>query len=163
MIEIKDGYTYEIITNSNARYFTQARINNGITEFNCHGQWFTFLDCDVKDVREVGCLTSNTQAQREEFQPEKASRLNAGKAQLSYLLDAPVAMKGLAEVFAMGAEKYERDNWKKGLDKGEIIDSLLRHLMAYKNGELVDSESGKCHTHHIHWNALVLAEQHSNK
>ena len=96
-------------------------------------------------------------------QSKKALRFNDGKPELSYMLDAPIAMKGLSEVFAMGAKKYERDNWKNGLDKNEIIDSLIRHLMAFKNGEMVDEESGKCHTHHVHWNALVLAEQFSNK
>ena len=94
---------------------------------------------------------------------DKAMRHNTGKPQLSFILDAPTAMNGLAEVFAMGSEKYERDNWKKGLDKNEIIDSLLRHLMAFKNGEAIDSESGKSHTHHVHWNALVLAEQFSEE
>jgi len=93
----------------------------------------------------------------------EAIRFNTGKTELSYLLDAPVAVKGLCEVFAMGAEKYARYNWKKGLNKDQIIDSLLRHLLAYKSGELVDSESGKCHSFHVLWNALVLAEQHSNK
>ena len=94
---------------------------------------------------------------------EKAMRFNTGKPELSYLLDAPIAIKGLCEVFAMGAEKYERDNWQKGLDKNQIIDSLLRHLTAFKNGELIDDESGKNHTFHVLWNALVLAEQHSGK
>ena len=91
----------------------------------------------------------------------KASRFNTGKPELSYLLDAPVAVKGLCEVFAMGAEKYARDNWRKGLYKDQVIDSLLRHLLAYKSGEIKDSESGKCHSFHVLWNALVLAEQHS--
>lgn len=93
----------------------------------------------------------------------KASRHNKGKPQLSFILDAPNAINELAEVFAMGAEKYERDNWKKGLDKNEIIDSLLRHLTAFKDGEVKDSESGLSHTAHVLWNALVLAEQHSTK
>ena len=94
---------------------------------------------------------------------QQADRDNQGKPQLSFILDAPVAMKGLARVFEMGAEKYERDNWKKGLNKDEVIDSLVRHLLSYKNGELVDEESQLSHTHHVHWNALVLAEQFSNE
>ena len=88
----------------------------------------------------------------------KADRFNAGKPQLSYILDAPLAMEGLARRFELGAAKYSRDNWKKGLDDTSIIDSLLRHLKAYQNGEYYD-EDGGTHADAIVWNAVVLSEQ----
>ena len=137
-----------------------------------NGEYFKLTDGDFyyfdNTSQKWHCITSETALhswESAELRPkeEKAMRFNTGKPELSYLLDAPVAIKGLCEVFAMDAEKYERDNWRKGLDKNQIIDSLLRHLLAYKAGELIDDESGLSHTHHIHWNALVLAEQHSNK
>ena len=90
-------------------------------------------------------------------QPDKADRFNSGKSQLSYMLDCDVAMHGMCAVFASGAEKYDRCNWKKGLDPVEIMDSLLRHLMAYRNGEVVDPESGLPHVDHITCNAVFLA------
>ncbi len=89
----------------------------------------------------------------------KADRFNEGKPQLSYLLDAPLAMEGLAKRFELGAKKYGRNNWKKGLNTLEIIDSLLRHLSAYQNGELTDEADGGYHVDAILWNALVLSEQ----
>lgn len=89
---------------------------------------------------------------------EQADRYNEGKPELSYLLDAPLAMEGLANRFALGAKKYSRDNWKKGLPTEQIIDALLRHLKAYHNGELVDEDGGE-HVDAIVWNAVVLSEQ----
>lgn len=98
---------------------------------------------------------------------EKADRYNSGKPQLNYLLTAPSAIAGVCRVFEHGSQKYARDNWKKGLDKHELIDSLLRHLTKVLNGEEIDVDcpitgqkgSGLPHVDHITWNALVLAEQ----
>ncbi len=87
----------------------------------------------------------------------KAMRFNDGKPQLSYMLSCDVAMTGLVRVMEFGAIKYARDNWKKGLDPQEIQDSLLRHLMAYNNGEVLDPESGLPHIDHVQFNAMALA------
>lgn len=92
------------------------------------------------------------------MKPLQADRYNEGKPQLSYIFDAPLAMQGLAKRFELGAKKYSRDNWKKGLPDVEIIDALLRHLSAYQNGEIGDPDGGN-HVDAILWNAVVLAEQ----
>ncbi len=88
----------------------------------------------------------------------KAERHNTGKAPLSFILDAPKAIAAQAQVMEFGAKKYSRGNWLKGFPKEEIIDSLLRHLTAYNNGELLDEESGLPHVGHILCNATFLAE-----
>ena len=89
----------------------------------------------------------------------KAKRYNKGKPQLSYLLDTPLANNELAKVFEEGAKKYERDNWKLGLENDKLMDSALRHLQAYAGGEEVDTETGCHHLAHVDWNVKVLLEQ----
>ena len=97
----------------------------------------------------------------------KAERHNKGKSPLSFLLEAPRARTCEADVLENGLTKYARGNWLKGLPKNEVIDSLLRHLFKYANGELLDvnedgeadeNHSGLPHVGHICCNATFLAE-----
>ena len=94
---------------------------------------------------------------------EQADRFNAGKPQLSYMLDAPNAMTGLCRAFEAGAKKYSRDNWKKGLDRTELIDCLMRHLQKSQMGLVIDEETQVDHLYLLLWNAIVLAEQYGTK
>lgn len=88
---------------------------------------------------------------------EKGKRFNQGKVPLSYVLQSKESSEGLARVLEMGGKKYGRDNWKKGLNENEIIDSLMRHLVKHINGEIFDDESGLPHTDHIQANAYFLS------
>ena len=55
----------------------------------------------------------------------------------------------VAEVLSFGAAKYDRENWRK-LDNLELryMDAALRHINAYRRGEVNDSESELHHLSH---------------
>ena len=66
------------------------------------------------------------------------------------------SLKPCAEVLAFGAKKYSRNNWKKGFLLSSILNSMLRHIAALQDGEVIDPESGLPHIGHIQCNALFL-------
>jgi hypothetical protein len=68
---------------------------------------------------------------------------------LEYGLTPPLALKAMVDVLTFGAQKYERDNWKRVPDsKRRYFDALQRHVWAWKEGESIDPESGKHHLAH---------------
>ena len=91
---------------------------------------------------------------------EKATRHNEGKKRWS--LVHYKSLDPLVEVLEFGAEKYGEFNWQKGLDKKEILESMMRHLAALIDGEQNDKESGLHHIGHIMCNAMFY-EYFNNK
>ena len=80
---------------------------------------------------------------------------DAGK--LMYSLIPPVATKALAEVLTFGAQKYAPNSWQ-GVEDGErrYLDALMRHLEAYRSGEVIDDDSGLSHLKHAITNLAFL-------
>lgn len=92
------------------------------------------------------------------FEPVKEEvAVRADNGKLQYDLLHPLAQEGLVEVLTYGANKYSKRNYEKGLDWSRIINSLYRHLEAFRNNEDVDKESLLNHVDHIQANAHMLA------
>lgn len=66
----------------------------------------------------------------------------------------------IAKVFGFGGKKYGRDNWKAGDRRfcDRLYGSCLRHLFAWRSGELLDSESGLEHLSHALTTIFMLTE-----
>lgn len=83
---------------------------------------------------------------------EKALRYNKGKPKWGLVEWS--SLVPLVEVLMFGAEKYAPNNWKKGLDRTEILESAQRHLIALFNGEETDEESKLSHAGHVMCNMM---------
>lgn len=61
----------------------------------------------------------------------------------------PNAELAIANVLTFGARKYDRDNWRK-VDNADVryLDAAMRHLNAYRRGELTDAETNESHLAH---------------
>ena len=84
----------------------------------------------------------------------KAMRFNTDK--LGFSMIPFEARIELARVYSMGKIKYERDNWRKGMDWSACGDSLDRHYTLFLAGENIDPETGCHHLAQVAWNALTL-------
>lgn len=104
-------------------------------------------------------------------EPEaKPSGLRYDKGKIRFDLLESFAIEKIAEVFTKGAEKYEANNWLKGMKWSKMRASLGRHLAAFDNRQdfdvdpsCPDCQKGACvaHTGLLHiaqvaWNALAL-------
>ncbi len=87
--------------------------------------------------------------------PTGGMRANVGKRRMSLI--SPWALEGLADVLTFGEKKYAAWNWAKGLEWSKTLDSLERHLTAFKRGEDVDPESGLPHIDHVLTNCMFLS------
>ena len=93
---------------------------------------------------------------KKDNKPKNTLRFNTNKVDYTSL--SPLAQELEARVFMFGACKYSRDNWKLGNVTIEdtcmgMLKSLMRHLQAYRKGEIFDPESRLPHMTHIVWNA----------
>lgn len=83
-------------------------------------------------------------------------RYNNNKPQLSLI--SPISLIYLSRVLEFGAKKYERDNWRNGLEINHCIDSIYRHILELQSGRTHDHESGLPIAAHIMCNGMFLLE-----
>ena len=88
---------------------------------------------------------------REEF--STGSRRDTQDGKPRYSLIPPKGLYRLAMLYVRGAEKYDDHNWVKGQPTSRILDSLMRHVEAYRLGEKTED-----HLAAIAWNAMALMQ-----
>lgn len=75
-------------------------------------------------------------------------KFDGGKRDFTLLPWAGV--EEIVKVLEFGAQKYDRDNWKKVEDaQHRYTKAAFRHLVAYNNREVNDPESGLPHLAHL--------------
>ena len=69
-----------------------------------------------------------------------------GKPRMDLL--PPEALREIADVLALGAQKYDAHNWRRGFAYSRLLAAALRHVFSWAGGEDKDPESGKSHLAH---------------
>ena len=83
-------------------------------------------------VRELEYTEVKDNGERREFESGAVRDIQVGKGRFDLL--PPKAIKRLAQHFENGAVKYGDRNWEKGININCYIDSGLRHIFAYLDG-----------------------------
>lgn len=85
------------------------------------------------------------------------SRKDAGK--LRFDLIPPHALELLAEVYTIGAAKYEANGWRKHpMRWGRVYAPLFRHAIKWWKGEQRDQQDGQHHLAAVMWACCTLIE-----
>ncbi len=81
-----------------------------------------------------------------------------GKIMLELLPSGP--MRDMAEVMTASvlSGKYEAHNWRLGLEWSRYHGSMMRHILAWAEGEDIDPDSGLTHLAHAGCNLMFLLE-----
>jgi hypothetical protein len=91
---------------------------------------------------------------------EKGIKYDQGKNRIDLL--PPEFVEAVSHILTFGSQKYNDENWRGGLKYSRVFGALMRHLMAYKKGEILDPESGMSHLWHAGCNLafLITFEEH---
>lgn len=84
-------------------------------------------------------------------------KFDTGKTR--YGLLPPLALEETAKVLTAGALKYEPENWRRvpnGIER--YFDALLRHVWAWKRGEMLDPETDLHHLAHAVCCAMFIID-----
>ena len=93
-----------------------------------------------------------------------AIKYDNDKVQWTLLLnpDFKKSLEDVVSILQSGANKYSKDNWK-GLDTERLENAMLRHVLAYMSGEVLDRETNKSHLLHALTNILFIEWQRNNE
>lgn len=88
---------------------------------------------------------------------ERGRKFDTGKPE--YGLLPPFALEEIVKVLTAGAQKYDRDNWRRVPEGNRrYFDAAQRHIWAWKRGEKLDPETGLPHLAHASCCLLFLLE-----
>lgn len=74
-------------------------------------------------------------------------------------LISPMAMAFLAQVLTFGAQKYDANNWRKGIDQSRLLSAAQHHIDAFRAGIDNDPETGLPHIAHAMCCCMFSLEQ----
>jgi len=122
--------------------------------------YFKFFPVDPSFRKQIDCKVSLLKRKGikvEDVCPEmkkEFTKYDSGKPRVDLI--EPDFLLGMGEVLGIGSSKYSDNNWKKCTDMNRFYSACLRHLFQWKNGEVLDKETGKSHLLHASANLMFL-------
>ena len=116
-------------------------------------------------VTEIGGNMSIKKYERSEEEEKQLGNKEAGRfdeGKVRHDLVPAWALDKLAEVYTYGAQKYDDNNWLKGMKWSKVQGPLERHYNKWKRGHIKDDESNCYHLAMVAWNAIALMMYQEN-
>ena len=79
--------------------------------------------------------------------PDGGGRKSDGSKVALHLIPPELVVE-IGKVLTFGAAKYAPRNWERGMEWHRAYGALLRHMLAWWNGEELDPETGLSHLAH---------------
>ena len=96
---------------------------------------------------------------RDAAYPDNNPKTVAGAKKPGFAAVPPVALLHLAQVMEHGAAKYGQMNWRKtSVAHSVYFNAILRHLLAWHDGQDIDPDSGQPHLAHIMASAALVLD-----
>jgi len=111
---------------------------------------------DKKLINEALGITTKDSGERQVFETGCQRDTQNGKGRFDLI--PPFAVMRLAGVYQRGAEKYDDDNWVKGMPFGRVLDSAIRHLFKWKFRKILGLSMDEDHLAQAAWNIFTLME-----
>lgn len=116
----------------------------------------TFLKSVKEHWESKGTFTPHSKDEFKSLEDKKAVRFDEGKTNWSLMPFE--AIEEINKVLEFGVKKYAAWNFIQdgGMNHSRVINSMLRHIFAYMQGEDKDPESGLSHIAHVGCNVVFL-------
>jgi nucleoside 2-deoxyribosyltransferase len=88
-------------------------------------------------------------------------KFDQGKTRYDLIPGYP--LNELAKIYTYGTQKYDDNNWRKGMKWGRLFGAMMRHAWAFWRGESIDPESGLHHLAHAAWQCFALMDYEKTK
>ena len=103
-------------------------------------------------------LKGRKTAMSDEMSKEATQFAKADSGKIPISLVPPEIVRACAAVRAYGRDKYHAPNNWVLVEKQRYIDAMMRHLLSYLEGDLIDEESGLPHLWHAACNMSFIIE-----
>jgi hypothetical protein len=120
-----------------------------------------FGRCNYGDGTEYPATDTAGHCNRFKPKSEEGKKYDDGKLRWDLLPITPI--KEAVEVLTFGAAKYGDENWRKVEPTDRYFAALMRHIVAFREGEYADKETGISHLAHAMTNLIFIMELNRDK
>jgi hypothetical protein len=114
-------------------------------------------DGHVHNFRIISPLTIKPLKRINMDTPKSETALRYNKGKLAWGLIHWKCLSFMVEVLMFGAQKYAPNDWKKGMNRTKLLESMQRHVSALFDGETHDEDSKFHHIGHVMCNCMFYA------